>query len=68
MSALESAVNIIVGMVIGFIANTVIFSLAGVNVPFHTNLTIVAALTAVSFTRQFTLRRLFERNRKNTDG
>lgn len=68
MSVVETTTNIVFGMGVGFIANTVIFSLAGVAVPLHTNLSIVAALTGVSFVRQYSLRRFFENYRKNTDG
>lgn len=58
-SAIEVAVNILIGAVVSLGAQAVIFPLAGIHVGAGTHLWIVAAFTIVSVARQYVIRRLF---------
>lgn len=58
-SAIEVAVNILIGAAISLAAQAVIFPLYGIHASVGTHLGIVAAFTVVSVARQYVLRRLF---------
>ena len=58
-SLIESVTNIVVGVVIAFLSQLVIFGLYGVQVPWTLNLKMTAWFTLVSLVRSFVLRRLF---------
>jgi len=60
MSALESGINIAVGLGIAMAANAIILPLVGFPVTLSQNAIIAAFMTVVSFVRSYALRRLFE--------
>lgn len=60
-SLLEAVTNIIIGVVIAFASQLVIFGWYGIHVSIQTNLCMTAWFTAVSLARSFVLRRLFNR-------
>ena len=59
MSAVESAVNILVGMGIAFAGQLIIFPALGIAVTLDQNIVIMLFFTVVSFFRSYFLRRLF---------
>jgi len=58
-SALESAVNVMIGYGIAVSAQIVVFPLFGIHVPLASNLAIGVIFTIVSLVRSYCLRRLF---------
>ena len=60
MSALESLINIAVGLGVAMAANAIILPLLGFPVSFGQNAIIAAFMTVVSFARSMALRRIFE--------
>lgn len=59
MSALESATNIVAGIGVAFGSQIVVFPWFGIDVSLATNIKITAVFTAISFVRQYLLRRAF---------
>ena len=59
MSFLESIFNIIVGLGINIVAQTIIFPWFGIYIPFSDNLKIAGLFTIISIIRSFCLRRAF---------
>jgi len=60
-SLVESATNIVAGLVIALAVNQLVFPPLGVPVTVEANLIVAAILTAASLARQYVLRRLFVR-------
>ena len=58
-SAIESAMNIVVGFSISMFANFVIFPLFGWNISLQQNLLLVVFYTIISFARSYMLRRFY---------
>ena len=58
-SAFEAAVNIAVGVVVSIIANWLVFPQFGFTPSLGQNIAITAIYTAISFARQYCLRRMF---------
>jgi hypothetical protein len=58
-SALESAINVLVGYGVAVAAQIVVFPWFGIHIPLETNLTIGLIFTAVSLVRSYALRRAF---------
>ena len=63
MSFVEAATNVVVGYVAAVLTQMVVFPLFGLSLNLGDNLLIGMTFTAVSLTRSYTLRRLFERGR-----
>lgn len=61
MSAVESATNIAIGVVIALISQIVIFKLYDIPVNFKQNVEMTAWFTLISFVRSYILRRLFNK-------
>ena len=59
MSAVETATNIAVGLVVSFIAQLVIFDVYDISVTVSQNVEITLFFTLVSVVRSYTLRRCF---------
>ncbi|MBB5985963.1 DUF7220 family protein [Sphingobium lignivorans] len=57
-SAIEVAVNILIGAAVSLAAQAVIFPLYGIHVGVGSHLGIVAAFTVVSVARQYVIRRI----------
>ena len=60
----ESVVNIVIGYVIAFISQIVIFPIVGVEASLNQNLVIGLYFTAVSLTRSFLIRRYYNNKEK----
>ncbi len=60
-SLLESITNIVVGVVLAFSSQLIIFSFYGVDLDWTVNLRMTAWFTVISLARSFLLRRLFNR-------
>lgn len=60
MSFLESAINIVVGFGISFVAQLIFLPMLGVAIELHQNFIFALIMTAISLCRSFVLRRLFE--------
>lgn len=58
-SAIEAAVNILVGIAVAFAANMIILPLVGVTISAAQSAAATLFFTAVSFLRSYALRRLF---------
>jgi len=58
-SFIESIVNVIVGLVVNFTGQLIIFPLFDIHIPLTSNLGICAFFTAISITRSYCLRRWF---------
>ena len=63
MSALESGVNIAVGIGVAFATQVAVFPLFGLHASTGQHLALTALFTAVSFVRSYVIRRCFERLR-----
>lgn len=59
MSAVETATNIAVGLVVSFIAQLVIFDVYYIHVTLSQNVEITLFFTVVSIVRSYALRRFF---------
>ena len=59
MSAVETATNIAVGLVVSFIAQLVIFDVYDISVTVSQNVEITLFFTLVSIVRSYALRRFF---------
>lgn len=59
MSAIETATNIAVGLVISLLAQMVILPVYGIHISMSENVQITIFFTAVSIVRGYCLRRLF---------
>lgn len=59
MSLVEAATNVFAGYAIMVTAQTVIFPLFGIHIPFSTNLKIGGCFMAVSLCRSYLIRRIF---------
>lgn len=60
MSAVESGANILVGVVVAFSTQVLVFPLFGLQASASDHLAITLIFTAVSFARSYVLRRVFE--------
>jgi len=60
MSLVEAIANVAVGYAIAVLTQILVFPIFGLQVSLSNNLTIGAAFTAISLTRSYVLRRLFE--------
>ena len=58
-SALESLINIVVGIAIAFIAQLIVFPLFNIHISLSSHFGITLIFTAVSFLRSYMLRRFF---------
>lgn len=56
---IESIVNTIIGMVITFLSQLIIYPLFGLNVSISQNIAILFIFTAISFIRNFAIRYIF---------
>jgi hypothetical protein len=63
MSAIETATNIAVGLVVSFLAQMVILPLYDIHISMSENVQITIFFTAVSIVRGYALRRIFNRIR-----
>lgn len=59
MSAIETATNIAIGLVVSLLSQLVIFKLYDIKVAFHENVEITLYFTAVSIIRSYAIRRGF---------
>ena len=59
LSLLEAATNVVVGYLLAFATQLVVFPALGLNVGLQDNLRISAAFVAVSLARSYILRRVF---------
>lgn len=64
MSLIEAITNVLVGLVVSFLAQIVIFKLYDVHVTFSQNVEITLFFTAVSIVRSYALRRFFNNIRR----
>ena len=60
MSLVEAIANVAVGYAIAVLTQILVFPIFGLQVSLSDNLAIGAAFTAISLTRSYVLRRLFE--------
>ena len=60
-SLFEAWANIVIGMIIAFAGQLIVFPLVGLSVRLDQNALITLAFTAISLGRQYVLRRLFNR-------
>jgi hypothetical protein len=60
MSLVEAIANVAVGYAIAVLTQILVFPIFGLQVSLSANLAIGAAFTAISLTRSYVLRRLFE--------
>lgn len=60
-SAIESIANVLVGVVVAFISQLVIFKAYGIEVSMSTNIQMTGYFTLISLVRSYALRRLFNR-------
>ncbi len=63
ISALESTVNIAVGLVLSYAATIIMLPALGIPITNGQNAIITAVMTALSFVRSYGIRRAFERYR-----
>jgi uncharacterized membrane protein YgaE (UPF0421/DUF939 family) len=61
MSAIESVVNVVVGIGVAFVANIVVLSAMGFKISYRQNVSLALIMTAISLVRSYSLRRLFNR-------
>ncbi len=66
MSAVETATNIAVGLVVSFMAQLVIFEVYDIDVTLSQNVEITLFFTFISVVRSYALRRLFNNIRRTT--
>ena len=64
-SLIESCTNIGIGMILSLITQLIVFPIYNVEINFGANLEILVIFTCVSLTRQYFLRRIFNRGLKN---
>ena len=60
-SLIESFTSTAVGFVINVTAQTLVFPLFGINIPFHQNLSIAIIFTFISVARSYVIRRWFNK-------
>lgn len=60
-SAIESVANVIVGYIVAFISQIVVFPFFGINIPISDNLLIGFWFTLISICRSYALRRVFNK-------
>lgn len=60
-SLIESLANIVIGIVVAFISQVIIFKLNGIEVPLMTNMKMTIYFTAVSLVRSYAIRRWFNK-------
>lgn len=60
-SALESVANVLVGCIVSFVAQLLIFPLVGLHASISQNLGIMISFTFVSLARSYLLRRWFNK-------
>ena len=65
-SFIESLTNILIGFVVAFVSQVVIFHQFGVEISLGRNLEMTVYFTIVSFIRSYTLRRIFNRMKGST--
>jgi hypothetical protein len=64
MSAIESITNVVVGLVVSFCIQLVIYPLLDIPVNINQNIIITAVFFVVSFVRSYFLRRIFNKLRR----
>lgn len=64
-SLVESITNTIVGFIIGFVSQAVIFSFYGIKIPAVDNAVITIWFTLLSIARSYTIRRCFNKKALN---
>lgn len=60
-SAIESIANVLVGVIVAFVSQLVIFKAYGIEVSMSTNIQMTGYFTLISLVRSYALRRLFNR-------
>lgn len=60
-SVLESATNVIVGLLVSIITQMILYPIMGIPVSFNQNLIITAVFFVLSFVRGYVIRRIFNR-------
>lgn len=60
-SALESAVNILIGYLVALVSQLIVFPQFGINIPFTDNLLIGFWFTVISLIRSYLVRRYFNK-------
>jgi len=65
-SVIESLTNILIGFIISFISQVVIFNQFGVEISLGKNLEMTVYFTIISFIRSYILRRIFNRMKGKT--
>jgi hypothetical protein len=60
-SALESAINVIVGLLVSIITQMVLYPILGIPVSIKQNLIITAVFFILSFVRGYVIRRIFNK-------
>lgn len=60
-SALESAINVIVGLLVSIITQMVLYPILGIPVSMKQNLIITAVFFILSFVRGYVIRRIFNK-------
>jgi membrane protein YdbS with pleckstrin-like domain len=60
-SAIESATNVIVGLLVSIVAQMILYPVLGIPVSFNQNLIITAVFFVLSFVRGYVIRRIFNK-------
>jgi high-affinity Fe2+/Pb2+ permease len=60
-SAIESATNVIVGLLVSIVAQMILYPILGISVSFNQNLIITAVFFVLSFVRGYVIRRIFNK-------
>ena len=63
-SAIESAVNILIGYLVALASQLIVFPQFGINIPLTDNLLIGFWFTVISLIRSYAVRRYFNRGKK----
>ena len=66
-SALESAVNILIGYLVALASQLIVFPQFGINIPLTDNLLIGFWFTVISLIRSYLVRRYFNKRHSNVD-
>ena len=66
-SAIESAVNILIGYLVALASQLIVFPQFGINIPLADNLLIGFWFTVISLIRSYLVRRYFNKRHSNVD-
>ena len=66
-SAIESAVNILIGYLVALASQLIVFPQFGINIPLTDNLLIGFWFTVISLIRSYLVRRYFNKRHSNVD-